>query len=571
VPNPLRELSTYGDAPALLTTDRCVSYATLHADATALAAQIGAEPNLVFLEASNTVEAITAYVACLVGGHPVFLYSAQDRARALALAERYRPNAIFGADDSTEFALRRLHREKLALQPDLSVLLSTSGSTGSPKLVKLSTRNIRSNAEAIVEYLALDRTERAILGLKFSYSYGMSIVNSHLVCGGALVLTEDSILDDSFWTLFAQHQATSLAGVPYTFETLHRSEEHRYQASHLRYMTQAGGRLAPDLVRHFANTSAAAGRRFYVMYGQTEAAPRIAYLPPDKAATYPDCIGVAIPGGRIFLLDEAGREVEGCDQPGELAYGGPNIMLGYAASVDELATDETPTHLLTGDIACRNEAGLYYITGRRSRFVKPFGIRVNLDDVEARVRTAIPGAACTGVDERIVIVVPRSDAPADPSPTVRDLSAFYGLPLSAFQILVLESLPRLANGKVDFPSVASLAQDARASIHTTEARFPDRVIQALSIVSSAAFFRQVGAELLDLVGMRSGPVAGVAGIYSTLLPERTLTPDSTFTTLAGDSLTYVQASLAIEEYLGLLPPEWERMTIAELEQLHEAT
>jgi hypothetical protein len=543
----------------------------LHGEATELAAHIGADRNLIFLEACNTPEAVTAYVACLVGGHPVFLYSAQDRSRALALAERYRPNGIFGTGDSTGYGFQRLHREKLPLHPDLGVLLSTSGSTGTPKLVKLSTRNLRSNAEAIVEYLALDRTERAILGLKFSYSYGMSIVNSHLVCGGALVLTEDSILDDSFWTLFAQHRATSLAGVPYTFETLHRSGERRYQTPDLRYMTQAGGRLAPELVRHFATSSSSAGWRFYVMYGQTEAAPRIAYLPPDKAAAFPDCIGVSIPGGRMYLLDEAGREVAGCDQPGELAYSGPNIMLGYAGSVDELSSDETPAELRTGDIACRNDAGLFYITGRRSRFVKPFGIRVNLDDVEARVRASVPAAVCAGLEERIVIVVPRSDAPADLAPTVRELSVFYGLPLSAFQMLVLDSVPRLANGKVDFPSIASLAREALNCVQTAEQRFPDRVIQALSILSSPAFFRQVGTEFLNLVGIRSGNVAGVAGIYATLLPERTLTPESTFTSLAGDSLTYVQASLAIEEYLGLLPPEWERMTVGELEQLHEAT
>jgi acyl-CoA synthetase (AMP-forming)/AMP-acid ligase II len=561
-------LASFGSAPALITGRETFSYESIDRASRRIASDIGPTRRLIFLEASNTPDAICTYLACLIGQHPVWLFSPQDEDRVVVLANIYRPNRIYSSV-AGKLQLRKIHDDVIPLHPDLRVLLSTSGSTGSPKLVKLSARNIQSNAEAIVEYLQLGATERALLSLKFNYSYGMSVVNSHLLCGGALILTDASVLDDEHWDLFSRLQATSFAGVPYTFETLFRSGDQRFATASLRYITQAGGRLSPELVRHFANLGQANNWRFYVMYGQTEAAPRMTYLPPHEATNYPDCIGVPIPGGRISLLNPNDHEIGDADTPGELAYHGPNVMMGYAQVPQDLAVDNTPPFLLTGDIACRNSAGLYYITGRSSRFVKPFGIRVNLDDIEAHIRALASQAVCTGIEERIVVALPREQYSPALAADIRKLAADYRLPDMAIQVFEVAEVPRFPTGKIDYSAIAELAQEA---LQMPGARISARarIKRALSIIGSREYVLQISLELKHMLGLIQQSAHGVAEIYGSLLPNRPMSAQSTFTDLAGDSLSYVQASLAIEEYLGELPLKWERMTIAELEQRHAA-
>lgn len=560
-------LRSFGDAPALVTLGNVITHEELDRMARRVTEELGPRRQLVFLEASNTPDAIATYLGCLIGEHAVHLCGSQDDAQTASLRQIYRPNRVFGMQGDV-YTLLEANDTPIDLHPNLRVLLATSGSTGSPKLVKLSSRNLESNAAAIVEYLRLDSTERALTSLKFNYSYGMSIVNSHFACGGALILTGHSVLDAEFWDLFRDGKATSFAGVPYTFETLHRSGTQRFETPHLRYLTQAGGRLAPELVRHFAQLGQKSGWRFYVMYGQTEAAPRMTYLPPDLAARYPDCIGVAIPGGRILVLAPDGNEIRETDTPGELAYMGPNVMMGYASGPDDLRTDATPDKLLTGDIACRNGAGLYYIVGRSSRFVKPFGIRVNLDDVQARVRQWAVDAVCVGVDESILIALPAGQSPVDIDARVRQLSSSYRLPLFAFHVMEFDTMPRLPTGKTDYRAIAdAFTQRQAPRTSPPDADFLHAARELIATVFSTRFVAQMKTELLHLWGIGERRWLGVADIFSTVLSRAVVESTDSFARLAGDSLSYVQASLALEEYLGQVPPRWEQLTVAELEQL----
>ncbi|MET0658537.1 MAG: non-ribosomal peptide synthetase [Steroidobacteraceae bacterium] len=563
-------LGTFGSAPALITAERVITYAELDRMVREAAKELGPTHRLVFLEASNTPAAIATYLGCLLGEHAVHLCGPQDDPQTAALRQIYGPNRVYGMKDGV-FAQLESHDADIELHPALRVLLATSGSTGSPKLVKLSSRNIESNAASISEYLQLNTSERALTSLKFNYSYGMSIVNSHMASGGALVLTDHSVLDDEFWDVFRQHRATSLAGVPYTFEMLHRSGQRQFDTPHLRYITQAGGRLAPELVRYFAQMGLASGWRFYVMYGQTEAAPRMTYLPPEHALTHPSCIGMPIPGGRILILDAAGREIEGTDEPGELAYVGPNVMMGYATGPDDLAHDQTQDKLLTGDIACRNSAGLYYIVGRSSRFVKPFGVRVNLDDVQARVRQWAPEAVCVGVDESIVIAIPDGQRPSDVSARVDELSHAYRLPLFAFQVFELEAIPHLSNGKVNYRAIITAFDQGRERAAKIGIATPEAPRGAIATIFSGLFLQQVKTEFLQVLGIGSHEWQSIADIFSTVLTRGSVDPSDSFVRLAGDSLSYVQASLALEEYLGRVPPKWEHLTVTELEQFRTAT
>jgi len=220
------------------------------------------------------------------------------------------------------------------------LLLTTSGSTGSPKLVRLSAKNLQSNAAAIAEYLGLTREERAITVLPMNYTYGLSVINSHLHSGARILLTNAPVIQKPFWEFFHLQEATSLVGVPYTYAMYHRMGLFKMELPSLRYMTQAGGKLPAAMVKEFAQWARTRGIRFFVMYGQTEATARMSYLPPDRVIEKTASVGVAIPGGRFSILDANNREITQSGVDGELVYRGPNVSLGYAESRADLEKED---------------------------------------------------------------------------------------------------------------------------------------------------------------------------------------------------------------------------------------
>jgi len=552
-------LAEFAAAPALVEADGgVVSYADLGRAAEAFAETLGPQRRLVFLEMPNRKEALAAYLGCLLKGHAVHPYSDADREKLRKLIDIYRPNVIV---DFSNGGIQQhwQHREAVELHSDLRLLLSTSGSTGSAKLVKLSGVNLQSNADAIARYLELDPSERAITLLKPHYSYGLSVINSHLSCGASLLLTDRSVTEAPFWEAF-RTGATSFAGVPYTFETLARMNFRFKDFPSFRYATQAGGRLAPELVRDFARQARACGGRFYVMYGQTEASPRMAYLPPDKAEEHPECIGVAIPGGTLTLVDEAGATIEEFDRSGQIAYRGPNVMMGYAQTAADLASDATPGFLLTGDIACRSRDGLFYIVGRAARFVKLFGNRINLDDIEADLREKRLEAVCAGNDTGIVIAH-RGPIAAN---VVEPLAVKYGLPAFAIETVACDEIPVLSNGKPDYQKILSFQAARRQSISAPRASFDPA--QFFAIVLSRRYLRAVFTEAATILGLGGRGWSSVEEIYACILGRSRIAAQDSFTSLGGDSLNYVQVSLALEEYLGRLPAGWEHAAVIDLEE-----
>ena len=365
-------------APALVTPAASVDYAELADRVAARRAELGTGRRLVFLSGSNTAETVVTYLAALAGGHPL-LFTQPDAAGGSALEDlvaRYAPDVVVrvGADDEVE--LDRLRDEsRHVFHRDLALLASTSGSTGSPKLVRLSQGNVLANARAIADYLQLTPEDRAATTLPLHYCYGLSVVNSHLVAGGSLLLTDRSVVEPTFWAEFDAHEATSIAGVPYTYELLEATDFAQRPHPSLRYVTQAGGRMDPERVRGLARLGRERGFEVVVMYGQTEATARMAYLPAELAETAAGAIGVPVPGGS-FRIDE---RVGGAPGEGELVYTGPNVMMGYAETAADLGRGAEVDELRTGDLARRRDDGLYEITGRLSRFVKAFGLRLDLD------------------------------------------------------------------------------------------------------------------------------------------------------------------------------------------------
>lgn len=444
---------------AVVTDDgRMVSYAELKRLTDAWAAKVP-QRSLVFLLVGNNLDSLVAYVACLNHGIVPLMLDAHIDAQLLQrFKEIYHPESIW-RPAGNGYILEPLNTRNGAagsnedrLYPDLALLLTTSGSTGSPKLVRQSYENILSNAASIVEYLKLDSSERPITTLPMNYTYGLSIINSHLAVGATILLTDKTLMQREFWNFFVEQGATSFGGVPYTYEMLDKLMFFRRKLPGLRTMTQAGGKILPTLHQKFAEYAKREGKNFVVMYGQCEATARMSYLPPERALDKIGSMGVAIPGGKFTLIDVDGNEITEPEVTGELVYDGANVTLGYAECAADLEKgDERHGRLVTGDIAKRDAEGFYYIVGRKKRFLKIFGNRVNLDETERLIKGAFPGldCACGGVDDKMKIyVVADSNHGTHGKEEIRDFVAEKThLNFTAFEIVNVTSIPKNASGK----------------------------------------------------------------------------------------------------------------------------
>ncbi len=422
---------------AVITDDgREVTYAELKARTDLLALKMR-KRSLMFCLCSNTLDSLVGYVACLNHGIvPLMLDAKIDKALLQRFMDLYDPDYIWRPSESGAYELvERESKRNVELHPDLALLLTTSGSTGSPKLVRQSYRNIKANTASIVEYLKLDSTERPITTLPMNYTYGLSIINTHLAVGATILLTDKTLMQREFWNFFTAQGATSFGGVPYTYEMLDKLMFFRRKLPSLRTMTQAGGKILPALHQKFAEYAAKEGKKFVVMYGQSEATARMSYLPPERALDKVGSMGIAIPGGRFELVD------------GELVYYGDNVTLGYAECAADLAKgDERNGKLVTGDMARVDEEGFYYIVGRKKRFLKIFGNRVNLDETERLIKGEFRDmdCACGGVDDKMKIYV------TDESKiqAVRDFVAEKThLNFVAFDVVHIDKIPKNASGK----------------------------------------------------------------------------------------------------------------------------
>jgi acyl-CoA synthetase (AMP-forming)/AMP-acid ligase II len=423
--------------------------------------------SLVLCLCNNEIGSLFAYLTCVQHGMvPIMLDGTKDFELVNQLIEVYQPNYIWLPDNRVDefsfttiysefgYALLSVNENKIELHPKLALLLTTSGSTGSPKLVRLTYDNIKSNALSIAEYLNITEEERPITSLPMYYSFGISVLNSHLISGATILLTDKSIAQKEFWSFLKENNATSLSGVPYTFEMLKRLRFFRMDLPSLKTLTQAGGKLRPELVKEYIDGAVATNKQFIVMYGQTEATARMSYLPWDVASEKFSSIGIAIPGGEFELQNENHQLITENEVDGELVYKGPNVSMGYAETcADLLKGDENNGILYTGDIARSDADGYYYITGRMKRFVKVFGNRVNLDATEQLLKSAGFDCACVGVDEKITIFV-KCDGQEQ---SIKDLLLQKtGLNTRAFEVRIIDSFPLSSSGKILYGELSKL-------------------------------------------------------------------------------------------------------------------
>ena len=435
----------------------------LDAEVSRVAAALGElAPGVVFARIAVDLESVLHYLAAFEAGRAIALIDpALDIDVLVELVTRFRPPTVLAAPDGNvpEGYARidghwvRESAEGVTPHPDLAVLLRTSGSTGKPKLVRLSRRAVLSNAEAIAEVLGIDADEVAQTTLPLHYSYGLSVLNSHLVRGATVVIEPSGVLSRGFWDAVTEHKVTSLAGVPYHYEMLRRLKFDPEKYPSLRTLTQAGGKLREELIAEFNDKIRAVGGQMFVMYGQTEAAPRMTTMPADRLAEKLGSVGPALPGGTFAVRRDDGSETTHPKITGEVVYRGPNVMMGYAEDESELASGHDFGGVLaTGDLGYLDQDGFLFITGRLKRIGKVFGNRINLDDLEQAVRVASVGvdivAAVAGRD-KVVLFAEGVDKETCKAAS-RALSERLHLHTSGFDVRPIDTVPLLASGKTNY-------------------------------------------------------------------------------------------------------------------------
>ncbi|WP_255584105.1 AMP-binding protein [Dietzia sp. ANT_WB102] len=515
-------LDGWGSAVAVIADEQALTYEQLARRIRDRAAEFPAVTTgrrMIGVVATNSVPFLIDYLAALEAGHAVLLLPPGGAATS-TLIESWAPDLVVGAGERIHDSGHAAPRHEL--HPDLALLLSTSGSTGTPKLVRQSRQAVLANARSIAHYLHITSDDRAITTLPPHYCYGLSVIHSHLLVGASIVLNEASVSTPEFWDRALAHDVTTFAAVPHTVELLERVGLDRLdELPLLRYLTQAGGRLAPAAVRRLAEHLESRGAHLVVMYGQTEATARMGYLPPHLARTRPEAVGVAIPGGS-FRVD-----VRGDGEEGELVYRGPNVMMGYARCSADLAGGPELEELRTGDLARIADDGLVEIVGRLGREAKIFGHRIDLGRVEASLAESGIDAWCVGESDRLVVVIKEWN---DGRNTRAAASRASGLPAPTIDILEVAEPPRTSAGKVDNAALRELVAARPRAADTGSADPPSTLV----------------ARALALTD-----------------PD----PAATFVDLGGDSLTYVVLSTRLEEQVPGLPRDWHLHSLRELDAL----
>ena len=330
----------------------------------------------------------------------------------------------------------------------ISLLLPTSGSLGSPKFVILSKKNIESNTKSIISFLNITKTDRAITTMPISYTYMLSIINTHIEKGASIFVTEDSIISREFWNQYSKNMITSFSGVPYIFEILKKIGLEKIFTPFLTTITQAGGRLDQNTIKAINVICEKKDVKFITMYGQTEATARISFLDYKHLQDKVGSIGKAIPGGKIWIEDAKGKKIIQSGQQGELIYKGSNVFMGYANNISDLNNVKNENKVLrTGDIATFDKDNFFYIEGRIKRIAKIFGNRFNLDEVEQKMLEKNFKIVCKDSKEKLLIYYDQEYSEKD---ILMNISLITHQNKVAFKCIKLIKIPRTNSGKIDF-------------------------------------------------------------------------------------------------------------------------
>ena len=366
------------------------------------------EPGIVLLCTSNCLLDIIVYIYCVRTRRPIMLVSEDITTSELKVVIKSFQPKFLVTEKKLSFNVSRTFDDKQIYKfprgsrynEKLALLLSTSGSTGKSKFVRISHTNLRVNTEDIVKFLNINSQEVAVTSLPINYTYGLSVVNTTLSVGGTLLITNKSIMQREFWDVFLRYEVTSFSGVPYTYEMLNYLKFYQKEFPNLRVMTQAGGHLSDKLKKQFLKYCLSKNIQFFVMYGQVEATSRMSYVPPKLLPQKIASVGIAVPSGELSIESPNQNGI------GDIIFKGLNVSLGYAENKKDLILgDQNNGYLNTGDMGFIDSDGYLFITGRKKRFLKIYGVRFGLDQVESILEERFypDEFLCSGTDNNIVV------------------------------------------------------------------------------------------------------------------------------------------------------------------------
>lgn len=406
------------------------------------------------LRASRDARHLAAYLACLWAGIPVMILEANTPEPFLhRVIETFRPGHLLGFQgphhqftalrNELGLSIQRNQSSIAGCHPDLGVLLSTSGSTGEGKFVRISWKALLHNASAIGECLPIRQADTAITSLPYSYSYGLSIVNSHLLRGGRLIASNEGMTTRDFWNLVREFGVSSFGGVPATYRMLKQLRWNPGDYPSIRYSTQAGGHLGVDDRQYFLDLLESAGAEFFVMYGQTEATARMTIAPPNLLRSNITSVGFPLRDGSLTIKDPDSNGI------GEVVYAGPNVMMGYATTDQDLALgDSLKGKLSTGDLGLITRGALT-LMGRTKRIAKVYGKRVFLDDAES---WAGKYGDCVAVSREDLLILATTGF-SNTRSVVEGLANYLGVSPLGIRVIKLPTLPQLSSGKPDYAGI----------------------------------------------------------------------------------------------------------------------
>lgn len=423
--------------------------------------------SVIFCLCESCAGSLVGYLSFLNNGQvPLLLSANMDKGLRTNLEQAYLPSYYWVPEGKTGeiageklfsaygYVLLKTGGEPYPLHEKLSMLLTTSGSTGSPKLVRHKYGNLEANAVNVARAFSWTVEENGICDLPMNYTMGLNVINSYLVTGASVLMVKANLMDPEFWKFIKEQEGTSFTGVPFSYEVMRRIGFDKMDLPRLHTLAEGGGKLTDKMFKWIATFCKNSGKRFCATFGTSETSARMAFLNPDLALEKIGSIGKPIPNGEMFLIDEIQNE-DG-SSTGELAYRGPNVTMGYALCKDDLLKDdEFCGEYHTGDIAKRDAEGYYYIIGRKGRFLKLFSLRVSLDETERILKTQFPNVdfVCTGDDKRMNIFMTSKELKDQIVPFISKKTNIHN---SAFKVFVIDEIPRNEYGKVKFSALEEM-------------------------------------------------------------------------------------------------------------------
>ncbi len=424
--------------------------------------------SIIFNLCKNTVGSVIGYLGFVEKkAVPVMLNSKIDKELLDNLLETYKPAYLWIPKENTEnypyekvyelfdYVLLKTDNEIYPINDKLQLLMTTSGSTGSPKLVRYKKGNLEANAKNVALAFGWTSEERPVCDLGMQYTMGLNVINTHLYVGATLLLTTYNLFSGEFWDYIRAEKATNFTGVPFSYDIFYRLHFERMDLPYLTTLSQGGGKLTDARFKQLADYAERTGKRFIASFGTTETSARMACLPADLAASKIGSIGRAIPEGELFLVDTEGNLIEDVVAEGEMCYKGPNVTMGYAVCKEDLEKDDEFNGVYhTGDLAKRDEDGCYYVTGRLSRFLKLLSYRVSLDQTERMIQQEFGiECACAGTDQRMNIYVTDESKSKE---IVDFLCDKLGMFKTLFRVFVIDEILRNDSGKIQYKKLDAM-------------------------------------------------------------------------------------------------------------------